>query len=325
MKNPAQMITLQTVVPESLAGGRLDKVVAQLFSDYSRARLQEWIRTGSILVDGKPKRPRDFVQANQVITLTASIPNRDEGWAAQAIALDIVYEDKALMVINKPVGLVVHPAAGNPDHTLINALLYQHPELAQLPRAGVVHRLDKDTSGLLVIAKTLPAHTELVRQLQAHTVQREYEAIVTGVLISGGTIDAAMGRHPVQRKKRAVIEFGKPAITHYRVLERFRTHTRLKVNLETGRTHQIRVHMAHIHHPIVGDKVYGGRLQLPQGASEELIKTLRGYNHQALHAQRLSLIHPVSHKSIEWTSPLPADMQHLLQILRQENQHDDDY
>lgn len=317
MKNVAQMITLQTIVPESLAGERLDKVVAQLFSDYSRGRLQEWIREGSIQVDGKTKRPRDFVQANQLITLAASLPAKEESWKAQPLALDIVYEDESLMVINKPVGLVVHPAVGNPDNTLMNALLYHCPALAQIPRAGMIHRLDKDTSGLLVIAKTLTAHTELVRQLQARTIQREYEAIVTGVLISGGTVDAPMGRHPVHRKKRAIIEFGKPAITHYRVLERFHAHTRLRVKLETGRTHQIRVHMAYIHHPIVGDRVYGGRFQVPREASESLIKALREFNHQALHAQRLALIHPVSRELVEWTSPLPADMQNLLQVLRQ--------
>ncbi len=317
------MITLQTDVPEHLAGKRLDQVVAQLFSDYSRARLQEWIRAGCIQVDGQNKRPRDLVHAGQVIMLQAEQPAPDKQWAAQAINLDIIYEDEALIVINKPVGLVVHPAAGNPDNTLSNALLYHCPELAQIPRAGIVHRLDKDTSGLLVIAKTLPSHTELVRQLQARTVQREYETIVTGLLIAGGTVDAAMGRHSVQRKKRAVQEFGKPAITHYRVVERFRAHTRLRVKLETGRTHQIRVHMAHIRHPIVGDKTYGGRLQLPRRAGSELIKVLREFDHQALHAQRLGLIHPTRREPMEWTSPVPADMQHLLQVLREDNVQDE--
>jgi 23S rRNA pseudouridine1911/1915/1917 synthase len=324
MKNLAQMITLKTEVPEHLAGKRLDQVAAQLFADYSRARLQEWIRTGCMQVNGQHKRPRDLVHTGQIILLQAEQPVPDKQWQAQPIALDIIYEDEALIVINKPVGLVVHPAAGNPDNTLSNALLYHCPALAQIPRAGIVHRLDKDTSGLLVIAKTLPAHTELVRQLQAHTVQREYETIVTGLLIAGRTIDTAMGRHPVQRKKRAVLEFGKPAITHYRVVERFRAHTRLRVTLETGRTHQIRVHMAHIHHPIVGDKTYGGRLQLPRHASAELIKALREFNHQALHAQRLSLIHPIRREPIEWTSSVPADMQNLLQVLRQDNKQDDD-
>ncbi len=319
MKNLAQMITLQSDVPEHLAGKRLDQVVAQLFSDYSRARLQSWIKEGFIQVDGRIKRPRDFVALGQVITLQAPQLVRDKPWQAQPIALEIIYEDDALIVINKPIGLVVHPAAGNPDNTLSNALLYHCPELVHVPRAGIVHRLDKDTSGLLVIAKTLAAHTELVRQLQARTVQREYETVVTGLMIAGGTVDAPMGRHSVQRKKRAVQEFGKPAITHYRVLERFRAHTRLRVKLETGRTHQIRVHMAHIRHPIIGDKTYGGRLQLPRHASAALIKVLREFHHQALHAQRLSLLHPTSHELVEWTSPVPADMQNLLQILRQDN------
>jgi 23S rRNA pseudouridine1911/1915/1917 synthase len=321
MKNLAQMINLQAEVPESLIGRRLDQVTAELFSDYSRVRLQDWIRTGQVLVDGVAKRPRDHVRAGQIITLAATLAIAEERWQAEPITLDIIYEDEALLVINKPVGLVVHPAAGNPDHTLVNALLYQCPELTHVPRAGIVHRLDKDTSGLLVVAKTLTAHAQLVRQLQAHKVKREYEAIVTGILISGGTIDAPLGRHTVHRKKRAVLEWGKPAITHYRVLERFQAHTRVKVQLETGRTHQIRVHMAHIHHPLIGDAVYGGRFQIPRGASEELIKTLRAFKRQALHAQHLSLVHPLTKKTIEWFAPIPADMQVLLDVLRQDKIH----
>lgn len=318
MKNAVQMINLQADVSEHLAGKRLDQAMAELFADYSRARLQTWIRAGQVLVDGEVKRPRDTVHTGQTISITATATVSDERWHAQAIALDILYEDDALLVINKPVGLVVHPAAGNPDSTLLNALLHHCPTLAHVPRAGIVHRLDKDTSGLLVVAKTLAAHTQLVKQLQARTMRREYEAIVTGALISGGTIDAPLDRHPVHRKKRAVSEWGKPAITHYRVLERFRQHTRTKVRLETGRTHQIRVHMAHIHHPIVGDSVYGGRLQLPKGASDELIATLRSFKRQALHAQRLCLTHPVTKELMEWSVPIPADMQALLEVLRKD-------
>lgn len=315
MKNPESTINLQAIVPENLAGKRLDQAVAELFSAYSRVRLQDWIRHGQLLVDGKQKRPRDAVHTGDTLTLQAVLPVQQQ-WEAQAIPLDIIHEDESLLIVNKPVGLVVHPAAGNPDRTLLNALLNHCPELAQLPRAGIIHRLDKDTSGLLVIAKTLPAHTELVRQLRAKTIVREYEAIVNGILISGSTVDAPIGRHPVHRKKMAVTELGKPARTHYRVLERFRAHTRLRVRLETGRTHQIRVHMAHNHHPLLGDKIYGPRLQLPKGASPELIGQLKHYHHQALHAWRLELTHPLTKKIVEWTAPLPADMQKLLEILR---------
>ena len=311
------MINLQIIVPPHLAGKRLDQAAADLFPQYSRARLQAWIRDQQLQVNGHNKRPRDPVNPGETITLKAVLPAQEK-WQPQAIELEIIYEDEALLIINKPVGLVVHPAAGNPDSTLVNALLHHSPALANLPRAGIVHRLDKDTSGLLVVAKTLEAHTALVKQLQARTIQREYEAIVTGHLVAGGTIDAPLGRHPVQRKKRMVTDFGKPAVTHYRVLEHFRHYTRLKVQLETGRTHQIRVHMTHIHHPIVGDKTYGGRLQLPKGASPELIQVLRTFKHQALHAQRLGLVHPMTKEDMAWTAPLPADMQHLLEVLRRD-------
>lgn len=321
MKNTDQIIKLSTIIPEHLAGKRLDQAIAELFPEYSRVRLQNWIRGGQVLVDGAVKRPRDAVRAGETIQLEATLPHQEQ-WQAEPIALNIVYEDDDLLVINKPIGLVVHPAAGNPNHTLLNALLFHCPGLAKLPRAGIVHRLDKDTSGLLVIAKTVTAHTKLVKQLQARTFQREYEAIVIGILISGSTIDVPLGRHPVHRKKIAVVENGKAAITHYRVLERFRAHTRLKVQLETGRTHQIRAHMAYIHHPLLGDATYGGRLQLPHGASDVLIQTLRTFKHQALHAQRLGLIHPVTKEYMEWIAPPPADMQHLIEVLRYDNQNE---
>jgi len=323
----SQKIQLEAVVPVALAGKRLDQTLAILFPDYSRARLQNWIKQELVSVDGQAKKSRDKVLGGEKLKITAQLPNQEQ-WEAQEIPLDIIYEDEALLVINKPIGLVVHPAVGNPDNTLVNALLNHAPELAQLPRAGIVHRLDKDTSGLLVIAKTLSAHTHLVKQLQARTVKREYQAIVSGALIAGGTIDAPIGRHPVQRQKMAVLDFGKPAITHYRISERFPAYTRLKIRLETGRTHQIRVHMAHIHHPIVGDLTYGGRLQLPKQASEKLQQTLREFKHQALHAQRLGLIHPVTNEYQEWHSALPADMQHLLTVLREDaaqEYNDEDY
>lgn len=317
MKNTAQTINLQTTIPNEAKGKRLDLVLAELFSDYSRAKLQQWIRAKQLLVDGQVKRPRDVVRGGEIITLNTTL-DYQEYWEAQAIQLNIVYEDEALLVINKPIGLVVHPAAGNPDKTLVNALLYHAPELAHLPRAGIVHRLDKDTSGLLVVAKTLVAHTHLIKQLQTHSVKREYAAITNGVLISGGTIDAPISRHSTNRKKMAVVENGKFAITHYRVIERFRAHSFIKVRLETGRTHQIRVHMAHIAHPLVGDSTYGGRLQLPKNSSDELITILRNFKHQALHAKRLGLIHPITHEYQEWQTALPKDMQALLAALRKD-------
>lgn len=328
-KSTGQIINLQAVVPMGLAGKRLDQALAAIFPDYSRARLQEWVKQALITVDGQYKKPRDSVLGGELIHIHAELPNQ-ELWQAQAIPLEIVYQDEALLIINKPIGLVVHPAVGNPDNTLVNALLNQVPELTHLPRAGIVHRLDKDTSGLLVVAKTLAAHTHLVKQLQARTVKREYQAIVTGTLIAGGTIDTPIGRHPLQRQKMAALDFGKPAITHYRISERFPAHTRLKVQLETGRTHQIRVHMAHIKHPIVGDSTYGGRLQLPKHIGENLKQALREFKHQALHAQRLGLMHPLTNEYKEWHVALPADMLHLLEILREDanNQtaeEDDDY
>ena len=319
-KSPGQSsINLHAIVPAALAGKRLDQALVQLFPDYSRVRLQEWIRQQLILVDGHSRRPRDRLAGGETITLQATLTPQ-ENWQAQAIPLTIIHEDDALLVVNKPVGLVVHPAAGNPDNTLVNALLNHAPALAQLPRAGIVHRLDKDTSGLLVVAKTLSAHTQLIKQLQARTVKREYQAIVTGHLIAGGTVDAPIGRHPLQRQKMAVLDFGKPAVTHYRVVERFAAHTRLKVQLETGRTHQIRVHMAHIRHPLVGDTTYGGRFQLPKHAGDALRQALRTFNHQALHAQRLGLMHPLTHEYQEWQTPLPPDLQQLLEALRADNE-----
>jgi len=315
MKNTGQIINLQAIVPEELAGQRLDQVLAKLFPEFSRAKLQEWIRGQQVQVDGQSKRPKDTMYGGEKVTLQTVLADQTH-WQPQSLVLDVVYEDADILVVHKPIGVVVHPAAGNPDTTLVNALLYHEPTLSKLPRAGLVHRLDKDTSGLLVVAKTLAAHTDLIKQLQARTIEREYAAIVKGVLVAGGTVDAPMGRHPVQRKQMAVVAAGKNAVTHYRVVERFRAHTWLRVNLETGRTHQIRVHMAHIGHAIVGDATYGGRVQVPKGASEELLTVLRGFQHQALHAQRLALIHPTSHQKLEWTIPLPLDMQHLLEVLR---------
>lgn len=302
-------------VPADAAGRRLDQVLGELFPDYSRNRLQEWIKAGQLTVNGRVPRARDKVWGGERVALVASEVT-EVPWVGEAIPLDVVYEDDTILVINKPPGLVVHPAAGNWEGTLVNALLHHAPELAQLPRAGVVHRLDKDTSGLLVVARTLAAHKSLVEQLQARTVKREYAALVTGVMTAGGTVEAPIGRHPVDRKRMAVTEGGREAVSHYRVAERFLAHTYVKVNLETGRTHQIRVHMAYVNYPLLGDPTYGGRLRLPAGCSEALRTELQQFKRQALHAGVLGLIHPESDEEMQWQAPLPLDMQRLLEMLR---------
>jgi 23S rRNA pseudouridine1911/1915/1917 synthase len=306
---------LTAQVPDEMAGMRLDRVLVELFPAYSRARLQQWIHAGQVRVDGRQPRPRDKARGGECIELVARA-EPDTAWQAEARALDIVYQDRELLVINKPAGLVVHPAVGNRAGTLLNALLHHAPELALLPRAGIVHRLDKDTSGLLVVARTLEAHRRLVAALQSRAVEREYEAIVCGVMTAGGRIEAPIGRHPTQRTRMAVREQGRAAVSHYRVLERFRAHTRVQVKLESGRTHQIRVHLAHIHHPLVGDPTYGGRLRLPPGGSAGLAEALRGFRRQALHARRLALTHPATGAAMAWSAPLPQDMEALLAALR---------
>ena len=306
---------MAATVPAELDGERLDQVAARLFSDYSRSRLQTWIRGGELHVDGRQYRPRDKVAAGQRLEIAAELV-AEVSWQAQPIALDIVYEDDSIIVLNKPAGLVVHPAAGHADGTLVNALLEHAPELAQLPRGGIVHRLDMETSGIMVVARSLAAHHDLVGQLQARTVKREYCAVCIGAMTGGGTVDAPIGRHPRQRKKMAVLSAGgKPAITHYRIAKRFAHHTRITVNLETGRTHQIRVHMAHRRYPLVGDPVYGGRPRIPPGASAELIAALRAFPRQALHARALGLLHPASGEHMEFECPLPEDLLGLLEVL----------
>ena len=309
--------TLQGTIPDSSAGLRLDQALARLFDDYSRSRLTQWLKAGQVRVDGEIRRARDKVHGGEQVVIEAELEEQTD-WQAEALPLDIVFEDEQILVINKPAGQVVHPAAGNPAGTLVNALLHHDPALASIPRAGIVHRLDKDTSGLLVVARTLTAQKSLVAQLQAHSMLREYQAIATGVITAGGTIDAPIGRHPVHRKRMAVTPRGKPAITRYRVIERFRAHTWIRCSLETGRTHQIRVHLAHIRHPLLGDPVYGGRLRLPRDCSEELAEALRRFRRQALHAGRLGLVHPVSGEFLEWQSPLPADMRELIELLRED-------
>jgi len=315
MSDRSSLICESATVPAELAGSRLDQVAAQLFPAYSRSRLAAWIKSGELLLDGAPCRPKDSVKAGSLLHLKAQLEQQGN-WQGQAIALNILHEDAQILVLDKPAGLVVHPAAGHADGTLLNALLHHLPELAQLPRAGIVHRLDKDTSGLLVVAKTLPAQTALVAQLQARSVSRIYEALLVGSPTAGGTVDAPIGRHPLQRQKMAVINSGKPAVSHFRILARFRGHTHVQVKLETGRTHQIRVHMAHIGYPLLGDPQYGGRLRLPAGAGEELLRALRGFGRQALHARALELTHPASGQPMRFESPLAADFAELLQRLR---------
>lgn len=298
-----------------MAGLRLDQAAAQLFPDYSRSRLQAWIKSGELRVNGEQSSPKNKMLGGELLQVEAELEQND-AWQAEDIALDLRYEDEDILVINKAAGVVVHPAAGHAQGTLLNAILHHSANAALLPRAGIVHRLDKDTTGLMVVAKSLRAHTHLVEQLQSRRMGREYEAVVTGVMTGGGTLEEPIGRHPVQRKKMAVSHSGKPATTHYQVARRFRAHTHLRVKLETGRTHQIRVHMAHLHYPIVGDPVYGGRLRLPKLAIPELAEFLRGFKRQALHARKLELIHPASGEVMQWQSELPQDMQQLLQLLQ---------
>ncbi|MEJ1296680.1 MAG: 23S rRNA pseudouridine(1911/1915/1917) synthase RluD [Candidatus Sedimenticola sp. (ex Thyasira tokunagai)] len=300
-----------------LAGKRLDQALAILFPDFSRSRLQQWIKQERVTLDGVVRRSRDKLVGGEQVELNALIEDQVE-CRPQAIPLDLVYEDDQILVVNKPVGLVVHPAAGHPDGTLQNALLHHDPELVQLPRAGIVHRLDKDTSGLLVVARTTGAHRSLVEQLQDRAFKREYRTIVTGVMTAGGTVDQPIGRHPTHRTRMAVVFSGKPAVTHYRVIERFKAHTYLRVQLETGRTHQIRVHLAHIRYPIVGDPVYAGRLRMPGGMTDALRSELKDFRRQALHARRLGLTHPTTGEWMEWESPLPDDMEQLLAVLKRD-------
>jgi 23S rRNA pseudouridine1911/1915/1917 synthase len=308
---------MQKEVPESLSGQRLDTALAQMFPEYSRSRLKSWILAGHVTVDEAARRPRDAVLGGERISLTpqAEISVTSE---PEPIALDIAFEDDELLVVNKPAGLVVHPGAGNIRGTLMNGLLHHVPSLEALPRAGIVHRLDKDTSGLLLVGKTLEAHTALVRALADRAISRHYLAVCLGVLTGGGTIDAPVGRHPGDRRKMSVRDDGKPAVTHYRVLERFLAHTYIEVRLETGRTHQIRVHFAYRRHPLLGDPVYGGRLQLPAGASAELVETLRSFRRQALHAARLGFSHPLSGEPVSLECPVPADFESLLGVLRRD-------
>lgn len=309
-----QVIDLE--VPAELAGQRLDSALARLMPEHSRTRIKVWIEEGAVLMGRHRVRPRDIVEEGAKIKVQVKTAEPQTQVLPEAIKLRLVHEDPDVLVIDKPAGLVVHPGAGNPNHTLQNALLGFDPKLARLPRAGLIHRLDKDTSGLLVVARNAEAQTSLSRQLMARSMSREYVAVCVGVMTGGGTIDAPIGRNRSDRLRMAVRESGRPAVTHYRVLERYRAHTYLSVQLETGRTHQIRLHLSHLKYPVVGDPVYGGRFAQPRGAAPELLEALRGFKRQALHAAKLGFDHPRTGKRMALDSPLPLDFWKLLRALR---------
>jgi 23S rRNA pseudouridine1911/1915/1917 synthase len=309
-----EVIHRSGIVPIELHRKRIDQVAAALWPEFSRGKLQEWIKSGALLVDGQTAKAKQSVEVDAVLSLDAELEPVVH-WEAQSIPLDIVYEDEDVIVVNKPVGLVVHPAAGNWDGTLVNALLAHDSSLEQLPRAGIVHRLDKDTSGLMVVAKTLQAHTALVDALQSREVSRHYVAIAHGAMTGGGVVDAPIGRHPTMRQKMAVVATGKHARTHYSLGQRFKHFTELHLKLETGRTHQIRVHMAHKKHPLVGDAIYGGRARVPGNSSSELVQAIRDFPRQALHARALAFFHPESDEWVSFEAPMPIDMQQLLETL----------
>lgn len=308
---------IEATVPELLAGKRFDQALAEMFPEFSRSRLTEWIKSGDALLDGETVKPKVAVNGGETVSLAAKQQVETDA-VAEDIPLQILYADADVLVINKPAGLVVHPGAGNPRGTMVNALLHYDAEMAQLPRAGIVHRLDKDTSGLMVVARSLRAHAGLIEQLSSRTVHRQYVAVVQGPMVAGNTVDAPIDRHPHDRIRMAVVKegTGREAITHYRVRERFRSHTVVECRLETGRTHQIRVHMAYVKHPLIGDPLYGGSFKLPKAASEALVETLRAFRRQALHAEKLSFIHPVSGEELGFEAPIPEDMVRLMDALR---------
>ena len=310
------METLTIIIPERMTGDRLDVALSEMLPDYSRSKITAWIKSGDALINNKAFKPKDKVNGSQIVILSLN-KKQNNDWSAENIALNIVFEDEDIIIINKPFGLVTHPGAGNWNGTLANALLYYDPELSKLDRAGIVHRLDKNTSGLMVIARNEKSQKYLVEQLQSHSVVREYSAIVYGHMISGGSVNDPIGRDPKDRIKQAVSSNGKDATTHYRVIDRFKSHTHVKAILETGRTHQIRVHLSHIGYPLLGDPMYGGRVRFPKKASEILKESLLGFKRQALHSKKLTLNHPSTGELMSWKAPLPDDMLELLDILNE--------
>jgi len=302
-------------IPAELAGQRLDRALAAMLPDYSRSRLQRWLAEGELTVDGETPPAKTAVAGGEQVRLSVPHEPDDARVQAEPIRLSIIYEDESILVVDKPAGLVMHPGAGNPDGTLQNALVHYDASMAALPRAGIVHRLDKDTSGILVVARTFAAHKQLVDDLAARTVKREYEAVAVGVMTAGGHINAPIDRHPVDRKRMAVRELGREAITHYRMIKRYRAHTHVRCALETGRTHQIRVHMAHIRYPLLGDATYGRRLALPKDSDDAFVGALRAFKRQALHARTLGLTHPATGEAMKWQARRPADFTALLAAL----------
>jgi 23S rRNA pseudouridine1911/1915/1917 synthase len=309
------MQKLNIIIPERMTGNRIDSSLSEMLPDYSRSKITAWIKSGDALIKQKSFKPKDKVIGNEVIYLTIN-SKQSNNWIAEKIPLNIFYEDEDIIIINKQFGLVTHPGAGNWNGTLANALLYYDPSLSTLDRVGIVHRLDKNTSGLMVIARNEKSQKYLVEQLQNHSVSREYSALVYGHMIAGGTIDEPIGRDPKDRVKQAVLMSGKDAVTHYRAIERFKSHTHVKAILETGRTHQIRVHLSHVGHSLIGDPIYGGRVRFPKKASEELKHALLNFKRQALHSKKLTLNHPISGELMSWKAPLPDDMQELLKVLK---------
>jgi 23S rRNA pseudouridine1911/1915/1917 synthase len=314
---PPKFQTHRLELPPEYAGRRLDQALAQLLPQYSRSRIQRWIEEGAVLINGLSVRARDLVTGGETATVEARLP-KETGIKAEKLPLDIVHEDSAVIILNKPPGVVVHPGAGNPGKTLQNALLAHDPKLKRVPRAGLVHRIDKDTSGLLVVARTVDAQARLVAELAEHDIEREYLAVCTGAMTGGGTVDKPIDRHRSHRLKFTVRSDGREAVTHYRIEKRFRQHTLARVRLETGRTHQIRVHMEHVGYPIVGDPLYGGRKRYPKGATPELRETLENFRRQALHAAKLTLTHPKSGKRVSFDAPLPEDLQGLIDMLQRD-------
>ena len=304
------------IIPDRLIGQRIDSAMAQMLPDYSRSKITTWVRSGGALINGKTFKPKEKILGGEIVTLNIKAEKTND-WKAEDIPLDIVFEDDNIIVVNKPVGLVTHPGAGNWTGTLANALLHYDPSLANLDRAGIVHRLDKNTSGLMVVARSELAQKNLVEQLQTHAVSREYSAIVYGHMISGGTVDEPIGRDPKDRIRQAVVEDGKDAVTHYRVIDRFAHHTHVKAILETGRTHQIRVHLSYIGHPLIADPMYGGKIRFPKKADDHLKNALKKFNRQALHAKKLTLTHPITFEQMSWKAPLPQDLQDLLKVLQE--------
>jgi len=308
------MKTLNIIIPNRMLGNRLDVSLSEMLPDYSRSKITVWIKSGDALINQKNFKPKDKSSGDEIVCLTLN-QKQTTDWIAEKISLNIVYEDEDIIVINKQFGLVTHPGAGNWSGTLANALLYYDVNLSKLDRVGIVHRLDKNTSGLMVIARNEKSQKYLTEQLQSHLVDREYSAIVYGHMIAGGSVDEPIGRDPKDRVKQAVSEGGKDAITHYRAIDRFKNHTHVKAILETGRTHQIRVHLSHVGHSLIGDPMYGGRVRFPKKASEELKEALLNFKRQALHSKKLTLNHPISGEVMSWKASLPDDMLKLLEVL----------